>query len=39
MREFFVSCSGAGVEGLKLGEMDIVLEVAFALAFLITSVL
>ena len=36
-----MSCGGGGggVEGLKPGETDLLLEAAFALAFLITSVL
>lgn len=46
MRELSLSCSGngdcgggGGVEDLKPGEADLLLEAAFALAFLTTSVL
>ena len=45
MRELAVSCSdgngggGGGVEGLEPGEIDPLLGAAFALAFLMTSVL
>ena len=39
VRHFSLSCTGAGVDDLGLGETDLLLEAAFALAFLITSTL